>query len=167
MPTGRSATRCTSRFCARSGPPCDNASWSGSPDAEDSGLMSSRRAFVASMPGLVCGTALTARGGPTGEGRADPDPCAVPPAIRALSPMTEGVTPIGEEERHGRLERARQLMVQHRLDAILLEPGTSLSYFTGVGWGLSERPFLILVPVKGELVCICPAFEEARARERL
>jgi Xaa-Pro dipeptidase len=81
--------------------------------------------------------------------------------------VTGGVTPISEQERHGRLERARRLMTQHRVDALLLEPGTSLSYFTGVEWGLSERPFLMLVPAQGELVCVCPAFEEARARERL
>ncbi len=81
--------------------------------------------------------------------------------------MTKGVTPISDTEQHERLTRARQLMAQQRLDSLLLEPGTSLSYFTGVGWGLSERPFLMLVPADGELTCICPAFEEARARERL
>ena len=81
--------------------------------------------------------------------------------------MTAGITPIGAGERRGRLERARQLMAEHGVDAILLEPGTSLSYFTGVEWGLSERPFLMLIPARGELTCICPAFEEARARERL
>jgi Xaa-Pro dipeptidase len=130
--------------------------------------VSSRRAFVARVPGLVCATALSAGGVSAGEPRPDAtDPCAVPSSIRALSLMTKGVTPIGDAERRGRLERARRLMAQHRLDALLLEPGTSLSYFTGVGWGLSERPFLMLVPAEGELMCICPAFEEARARERL
>lgn len=129
--------------------------------------MSSRRAFVAGMPGLVCATALSARGASAGEPHGDTDPCTLPSSIRALSPMTKGATPIGEAERRGRLARARRLMIEHRIDALLLEPGTSLTYFTGVGWGLSERPFLMLVPADGELTCICPAFEEARARERL
>ena len=129
--------------------------------------MSSRRAFVAGIPGLVCATALSARGASAGEPPGDTDPCTLPSSIRALSPMTKGATPIGEAERRGRLARARRLMIEHRIDALLLEPGTSLTYFTGVSWGLSERPFLMLVPADGELTCICPAFEEARARERL
>jgi Xaa-Pro dipeptidase len=129
--------------------------------------VSSRRAFVAGMPGLMYATALSAKGVSAGEPRANPDPCALPASIRALSPMTKGVTPIGEAERRGRLEHARRLMARHRINALVLEPGTSLSYFTGVGWSLSERPFLMLIPADGELTCICPAFEEARARERL
>ncbi len=129
--------------------------------------MSNRREFLASMSGLACATAMSARGMVPDEARPETDPCALPSSIRALSPMTQGVTPISDTERHGRLERARHLMTQQHLDALLLEPGTSLSYFTGVGWGLSERPFLMLVPADGELTCICPAFEEARARERL
>ena len=32
-------------------------------------------------------------------------------------------------------------------------------------WGLSERPFLLVIPAKGELAYISPAFEEQRARE--
>ena len=129
--------------------------------------MSGRREFLASIPGLAYATAMSAQGMVPGQPRTETDPCALPSSIRALSPMTQGVTPIGDTERHGRLERARQLMAKQHLDALLLEPGTSLSYFTGVGWGLSERPFLMLLPADGELTCICPAFEEARARERL
>jgi Xaa-Pro dipeptidase len=34
-----------------------------------------------------------------------------------------------------------------------------------VRWGLSERPFVLVMPAKGELAWISPAFEEARARE--
>jgi len=38
-------------------------------------------------------------------------------------------------------------------------------YFTGVRWGLSERPFVSVIPAKGDLAWVTPAFEEARARE--
>ena len=38
-------------------------------------------------------------------------------------------------------------------------------YFTGVRWGLSERPFVCVIPAKGELAWVCPGFEEA-ARPR-
>jgi Xaa-Pro dipeptidase len=40
-----------------------------------------------------------------------------------------------------------------------------MTYFANVRWGLSERPFLLVIPQKGELAYVCPGFEEARARE--
>jgi Xaa-Pro dipeptidase len=56
-------------------------------------------------------------------------------------------------------------MVEQRIDAIYLEGGSSMFYFTGVRWGLSERPFVLVIPAKGELAYVSPAFEEQRARE--
>jgi Xaa-Pro aminopeptidase len=47
----------------------------------------------------------------------------------------------------------------------VLESGTSMNYFVNVRWGLSERPFLLVIPQKGELAYVSPGFEEARARE--
>ena len=79
--------------------------------------------------------------------------------------MTEGIVPITDAERMGRLEKARRLMVENNIGAICLEGGSSLFYFTGVRWGLSERPFVAVIPAKGELAWVCPTFEEARARE--
>ncbi|OYV71928.1 MAG: hypothetical protein B7Z72_05900 [Gemmatimonadetes bacterium 21-71-4] len=60
---------------------------------------------------------------------------------------------------------ARRLMADHRLDAVFMEGGTSLFYYTGVRWGLSERTFGIVIPREGEIAWVTPAFEEARARE--
>ena len=51
------------------------------------------------------------------------------------------------------------------MSAIVLEPGTSMNYFVNVRWGLSERPFLLIIPAKGELAYVAPGFEEMRARE--
>jgi Xaa-Pro dipeptidase len=79
--------------------------------------------------------------------------------------MTGGVAPIGQPERLQRIEQARRLMTDAGLSAIVLEPGPSLYYFTGVRWGLSERTFAAVLPARGELAWVCPAFEEARARE--
>ena len=73
--------------------------------------------------------------------------------------------PIGDDERHARIEKARRLMSEHGLGAVILEPGTSLRYFVNVSWGTSERPFLLVIPAKGDLAYVAPAFEEARARE--
>jgi Xaa-Pro dipeptidase len=48
---------------------------------------------------------------------------------------------------------------------VVLEGGASMFYYTGMRWGLSERPFALVIPRQGELAWITPGFEEARARE--
>jgi Xaa-Pro dipeptidase len=53
------------------------------------------------------------------------------------------------------------------MDAMLLTGGTSLEYFTGMRWGLSERMLAVVVPVTGRPFLVCPAFEEDRAREQV
>lgn len=94
------------------------------------------------------------------------DPCpTLPPTIEALKPMTDGIVPITDAERQKRIERARALMVENGIGGIVLEPGSSMSYFTAMRWGLSERTFAAVIPARGEIAYVCPAFEEARARE--
>ena len=83
-----------------------------------------------------------------------------------LHPMTDGIEPISLAERRERIEKARRLMVDAGIDAIYLEGGSSLLYFTGVRWGRSERMTAAVVPARGEIAYVCPAFEEARLRER-
>ena len=46
--------------------------------------------------------------------------------------------PIGRSERMARLARARALMQRHSIGAIVIEPGASLDYFTGVQWWRSS-----------------------------
>ena len=89
----------------------------------------------------------------------------VPAPIRALKPYPGRSAPITDDERRGRIEKARRLMTQNGMGAIVLEPGTSMSYFVDVRWGLSERPFLVVIPAKGDLAYVSPGFEEMRARE--
>lgn len=81
--------------------------------------------------------------------------------------MREDAKPITLAERQARIVKAQQLMTEHKIDAILLAGGTSLSYFTGVRWGNSERLFATVIPAKGQAFCVCPSFEEGRAREQL
>ena len=69
------------------------------------------------------------------------------------------------EERQDRIERAKKLMVENGLDAIYLEAGTSLLYFTDVQWWPSERMTAAIIPANGAIHYICPAFEEERLRE--
>lgn len=66
-----------------------------------------------------------------------------------------------------RIDRARRLMRENQLDAMALAGGASLFYFSGVRWGLSERLFLLVLPVRGEPFFIAPAFENARALEQI
>lgn len=84
-----------------------------------------------------------------------------------VMPMTEGVVPITAAEREGRIEKARRLMADNGLDAIYLEGGSSLLYFTGVQWGRSERMTAAIIPARGEIVYCCPTFEESRLRQSL
>jgi len=55
----------------------------------------------------------------------------LPEPIRKLRPMLDGVVPIGDAERAARREKARRLMAENKLDALYLESGTSMYYFTG------------------------------------
>ena len=82
-----------------------------------------------------------------------------------LKPLPGKAVPITDDERRARIEKARRLMSEHGMAAIVLEPGTSMRYFVDVAWGTSERPFLLVIPAKGELAYVAPGFEEARARE--
>ena len=125
-----------------------------------------RRRFLkrSATAALLAGATACRKGGGAASADAQGDQ-PVPAAIRALKPMTDGIVPITLDERRARIEKARRLMAAERIDAILVEGGTSLFYFTGVRWGQSERPFAAVIPAKGELAWVCPGFEEARARE--
>jgi Xaa-Pro dipeptidase len=85
--------------------------------------------------------------------------------LAGLKPMTEGISPITVKERQSRIEKARALMAENDITAIYLEAGSSLFYFTGVRWGRSERMMAAVIPAKGEIAYVCPAFEETRLRE--
>jgi len=119
-----------------------------------------RRRFLGSSAGVVGVAALsrlTAHQNVLAQGVPDP--------IASLKPLGPPVPPISDDERRARIEKARRLMADNGISAIFLEGGTSLFYFTGVRWGNSERTFGVVIPAKGELAWVTPAFEEQRARE--
>jgi Xaa-Pro dipeptidase len=96
------------------------------------------------------------------------DACAsLPPSIASLKSMRDQAKPITVEERTARQDKAKQLMKANRLDGLLLMEGTSLRYFTGVDWWGGERLFAVVLTANGRALCVCPAFEEGRARELL
>ena len=128
----------------------------------------SRRSFIqaGTVAGIGAGLAACNTAPAPAQAPATAPAAAGPhPAIAALKSRTAGVKPITADERGARLEKARQLMVDNKIGALYLEGGSSLFYFTGVRWGLSERPFACIIPAKGELGWVCPGFEEERARE--
>jgi Xaa-Pro dipeptidase len=91
----------------------------------------------------------------------------LPAPVASLTSMRSQAQPITADERRARVEQARRLMAQHRIDAIMLTQGTSLVYFTAIRWGGGERLTACVVPAKGEPFFVCPAFEEDRAREQI
>jgi len=68
--------------------------------------------------------------------------------------------PISGNEYGQRIERARALMREAGVDALLVSAGASLRYFAGVPWAASERLVGVLLTASGTPVAICPVFEE-------
>jgi Xaa-Pro dipeptidase len=95
-----------------------------------------------------------------------------------LSPLGAKIRPIAADEFAERITHARNLMsvatptgdsqpAKSRFEAIFMAQGTSLYYFTGVRWSISERLLGLLIPRTGQPILVVPAFEEGRLREKL
>jgi len=131
--------------------------------------MSNRREFLASASTLGAAVALGAH--PTealaAEAESLQQGTGLPPAIQALRQMRDGVVPISVTERQGRIEKARRLMREQGIDALMLTGGTSMVYFTGIQWGNSERLLAAFIPATGRPFLVTPKFEEERAMEQV
>jgi Xaa-Pro dipeptidase len=75
--------------------------------------------------------------------------------------------PISSAERLQRVAKARRLMQRHGIDAIIVEPGASLDYFTGVQWWRSERLTAAIIPAQGDPIVVTPFFEKPSVAESL
>ncbi|MBL8677060.1 MAG: aminopeptidase P family N-terminal domain-containing protein, partial [Alphaproteobacteria bacterium] len=98
------------------------------------------------------------------EAATEPAANKIDPAI--VKSITDRIKPITPQERAARIAKARELMEQNKIDAVLMESGTSLDYFSGAKWGRSERLFAMILPLKGDVFFISPKFEESRAKEQ-
>jgi len=87
--------------------------------------------------------------------------------VAGLASMTAGAKSISVEERLARIAKLQRLMVDQKIGALILESGSSLDYFTGVQWHRSERTTAAVIPARGEVVVVTPAFEEPSVRETL
>ena len=118
-----------------------------------------RRNFIR-LSTLVAGSAVTAGFTPVRNARE-----SMGDNTESLHSMTADVVPISPDERKERVAKAQRLMIQNRMKALLMEGGTSMEYFTGISWWPSERTMVAIIPAVGELVYVCPGFEEGRFRE--
>jgi Xaa-Pro dipeptidase len=93
----------------------------------------------------------------------------LPPAFGKLKPLGDRIRPITSEEYQGRVVLAQRFMREAKppISALFITPGTTLFYYTGIRWGLSERLLALLLPREGSPMIVCPAFEEGRLREQL
>jgi len=123
----------------------------------------SRRTFVHTS--AAAGAAVLGSRGAAAQGRGGGAGNPVPASILALKPLPNPPGPITDDERRARIAKAQKLMTDLGMGAVVVETGTTMSYFVNVRWGLSERPFLLVIPAKGEPAYISPGFEEQRARE--
>lgn len=113
-----------------------------------------RRAFLA-----------TSALGLAGLGRAQQE--SVPAPIRNLKPMLDGVQPISESERHGRIEKAQRLMREQKIGGLVLEAGASMFYFTGTRWTATDKTFALVMPAQGDLVWVVPKADGAKAQQAI
>jgi Xaa-Pro dipeptidase len=115
--------------------------------------MISRRDFVKTSAGI----SLLGAGTTFGATQAD----------TPLRSLTAGAKPISADERRGRIAKLQELMGRQKVGAFIVESGSSLEYFTGVQWRRSERTTAAVIPAKGQVIVVTPAFEEPSIRETL
>jgi Xaa-Pro dipeptidase len=80
-------------------------------------------------------------------------------ALASLSNMTKTLVPIQPEEYFTRIANAQKYMQANNIDAVYLNAGTNLTYFTGMKWYASERMVGAILPAVGIVQYIAPYFE--------
>jgi len=71
---------------------------------------------------------------------------------------------LGQEVFSRRMERVQQELNTQKLDLLVIEPSTNFQYFAGYNPGRSERLILLMIPVTGKPVVVCPSFEVERLK---
>jgi Xaa-Pro dipeptidase len=84
-----------------------------------------------------------------------------------LHSITGDAQPINAQEREARIAKLQGLLAERKVGALLVEAGTSLEYFTGISWWRSERTTAAIIPSRGPVLVVTPAFEEPSIRETL
>jgi Xaa-Pro aminopeptidase len=64
-----------------------------------------------------------------------------------------------------RMDKARAAITAAKLDLLVATPSTNYEYLTGYNPERSERLIALFLPVKGEPIIVCPAFEVERLKQ--
>jgi Xaa-Pro dipeptidase len=129
-------------------------------------IRANRRAFLKSAGAWSLLAATATRRAAAADTPA-PAPAAAPATASELKPITGKAHPISAAERRARIAKVQALMEQRRIGALLIESGASLEYFTGIRWHRSERTTAAVIPARGDVLIVTPAFEEPSVRETL
>lgn len=73
--------------------------------------------------------------------------------------------PITNEERTARIRAAQGMMQAQGMAGIVIEAGSSMMYFSGLGWGRGSRLTALVIPASSDPVVITPAFEASKLAE--
>lgn len=117
-----------------------------------------KRDFIR-LSGASVATATLGTGGCTIAAESDPK--------AELQPVTNDAAPITVNERLSRVAQAQELMARYDIDAILIEPGSAMLYFSGIRWWRSERLTALIIPREGDIAIVTPYFEEPSVRESM
>jgi len=84
--------------------------------------------------------------------------------LAQLSSSRAQASAIDLDEYQRRIDKLRESMRSVSIDALYLDATTSLRYFTGLQCYPSERLHGAILSADGELLYVCPAFEEQKTR---
>jgi Xaa-Pro dipeptidase len=136
-------------------------------------IASSRSKFASTRRQFLQGAGVASLTALTLPNQTNADSCAdvLPAAFASLKPLGDRVHPVTPAEFQQRIHQAQEFMSgasgSPAFDALFFAPGSSLYYFTGIRWGLSERLLGLVIPRTGDPILVVPGFEEGRMREKL
>ncbi len=87
--------------------------------------------------------------------------------LAAMTSMRGAVPPIGVEERLKRVATAQAVMREKGIDALYLDVSSSMVYFTGLNFRRTERMHSAILPAKGDIIYVSPAFEVEKLKTML
>jgi len=82
-----------------------------------------------------------------------------------INDLTRDLPDITREDYLARQAKAKEWLAKEKIDALFVEGGNNLAYFTNTPWWSSERVFGFFLSPDADMVWICPAFEKKRAEE--
>lgn len=85
-------------------------------------------------------------------------------SLAEFETVTADVAPISVDELQARNAKLQSLMQHQDVKAVYLDTSTSLTYFTGMTLGASERLHGAIIPASGAPIYISPAFEEPKTQ---